>query len=124
MATGTTAPTSEAVATLAHELRTPITAVMATVSVLVAELDQLDREQTSSLLRRLERSTIWLNGLIENMVSTVALDTGSVRLERLAISVESCLEQVLPVVQPLLERKEQRLRVAPAAADAELFVDP
>jgi signal transduction histidine kinase len=114
----------EAVATVAHELRTPVAALMMTISMLVADFDDLNREQTSSLLRRMERSTIWLHGLIENLVSTAALDAGNVRLRHEVVSVKECVDQVLPIVQALLERKDQQLRVSSRAATTLLSADP
>jgi signal transduction histidine kinase len=115
---------SETLATVAHELRTPVAALMMTVSMLVSDFDELDRDQTSRLLERMQRSMIWLQGLIENLTSTAALDAGGVRLRRDVVSVDDCVEQVWPIVQPLFDRQSQSLRVSPEAKTIFLCVDP
>jgi K+-sensing histidine kinase KdpD len=118
------ASASETLAVVVHELRTPIATLMTSISLLLSDFDQLDRKQAADMLRRMERSAIWLQGLIENLTSTTLLDAGNLRLRPETISVQDCVEQILPVVQPILDRKGQSVWITPKAAHTFLVVDP
>jgi signal transduction histidine kinase len=101
----------DVLATLAHEFRTPIASLRATVEALVADRELLSAEQTTEMLSRLQRGTVWLQGFVENFLSSVSLDAQQLRIRCRPVQLRDCLEQVLPMVEPLLARRGQRVEV-------------
>lgn len=120
---GPRAPEPALIATLAHELRTPLATLRATVELL-EDLPALSPEDAGQLVRRLGRSVAWMDGLVENMTTWAAVEAGRLTLHRRPLRVLDCIEAALALVQPLLERKEQRVQVACAAPEAAVAGDP
>ena len=73
----------DVLATLAHEFRTPIASLRATVDALIADRDLLSAGQTAEMLGRLQRGTLWLQGFVENFLSAASLDARQLRIRRL-----------------------------------------
>ena len=111
-------PTFDVLATIAHEFRTPIASLRATVEALVADREVLSEEQTAEMLGRLQRGTVWLQGFVENFLSSASLDAQQLRLRRRPVPLSECIEQVLPMVEPLLARRGQRVDVRGSAETA------
>jgi signal transduction histidine kinase len=103
--------TVDVLATLAHEFRTPIASLRATVEALVTDREVLSAEQTTEMLSRLQRGTVWLQGFVENFLSSVSLDAQQLTIRRRPVLLSDCVEQVLPMVEPLLSRRGQRVEV-------------
>jgi signal transduction histidine kinase len=101
----------DVIATLAHEFRTPIASLRATVEAMVADREILSAEQTTEMLNRLQRGTVWLQGFVENFLSSVSLDAQQLSIRRRPVVLGECLEQVLPMVEPLMARRGQRVEV-------------
>src|SRR5262245_49404344 len=112
--------TVDVLAALAHEFRTPIASLRATVEALVADREILSEEQTAEMLGRLQRGTVWLQGFVENFLSSASLDAQQLRIRRRPLPLSECVEQVLPMVEPLLARRGQRVEVS---GDLETIVD-
>ena len=111
-------PTFDVLATIAHEFRTPIASLRATVEALVADRESLTGEQAAEMLGRLQRGTVWLQGFVENFLSSASLDAQQLRLRRRPVPLSECIEQVLPMVEPLLARRGQRVDVRGSAETA------
>src|SRR3954465_8363291 len=94
--------TLDVLATMAHEFRTPIASLRATVEALVADRGILSEEQTAEMLSRLQRGTVWLQGFVENFLSSASLDAQQLKLRRRPFLLSECVEQVLPMVEPLM----------------------
>jgi signal transduction histidine kinase len=101
----------DALATLMHELRTPLATMHATLEL----LDQLGtggNEDTGYLVSRLRHSVEWMTGLVDNASTWAALEAGRLALRRTPLSILDCLHAAARLTQPLLERRGQRVRLA------------
>jgi signal transduction histidine kinase len=121
---------SDAVASIAligHELRTPLSALHATVEVL-ADYPDLDAEDVRYLVRRLQLGLAWMEDLVDNLTAWAQIDSGTLRLDRSLTKVGECVAAAAAIVEPFLERKEQHLAIRTPAtppvvlADARLLV--
>jgi signal transduction histidine kinase len=101
----------DVLATMAHEFRTPIASLRATVEALVADGETLSKEQIAEMLGRLQRGTVWLQGFVENFLSSACLDAQQLTIRRRPVQLSDCVEQVLPMVEPLLARRGQRVEL-------------
>ncbi len=103
-------PSTELLATVAHELRTPLATLHATLEVL-GDLSTLDPADAARFLYRLQRAVGWMDGLVDNLTTWTSLQSGHLVLNCARMEVLACIEPALALVQPLLERKEQHVRL-------------
>jgi signal transduction histidine kinase len=106
-------------ATVAHELRGPLTALATSSELLAEDFLHLDPEQVKSMLGAMHRRTIWLQGLVENLLCAATIREGRLALYPQTLSLIDVIEDVETVVGPLLEQRGQhlRIRIAPRLPD-------
>src|SRR5438270_7765715 len=56
-------------ATVAHELRGPLTALATSSELLAEDFEILDPDQVRGMLSAIHRRTLWLQGLVENLLA-------------------------------------------------------
>jgi signal transduction histidine kinase len=118
-------PTHEltVLATVAHELRGPLTALATSSELLAEDFLHLDPEQVKSMLGAMHRRTLWLQGLVENLLCAATIREGRLQLYRQSLSLADLLTDVDAVVGPLLAQRGQRLRVRMASRLPEVLAD-
>ncbi|MCA1644305.1 MAG: HAMP domain-containing histidine kinase [Chloroflexi bacterium] len=110
-------------ATIAHELRGPLTALATSSELLAEDFLHLDSEQVKSMLDAMHRRTMWLQGLVENLLIAATIREGRLHLYRQSLSLSDVLADVDAVVSPLLAQRVQRLRVRFGRGVPEVLVD-
>jgi two-component system, OmpR family, sensor histidine kinase KdpD len=98
-------------ATVAHELRGPLTALATSSEILAEDFQHLDPEQVKSMLGAMHRRTLWLQGLVENLLCAATIREGRLQLYRQSLSMSDLMEDVYAVIDPLLAQRGQRLRL-------------
>ncbi len=96
---------------VAHEVRTPLASLVASVEILAADYKEMSPAEMTATIRRIERAAVRLNNLVENV-----LDAGSIRAGRFTIypapvALDQIVDGVAATLQPLLEEKRQRLQI-------------
>lgn len=122
---GQTAPHHEltVLATVAHELRGPLTALATSSELLAEDYAHLDPEQIKSMLGAMHRRTLWMQGLVENLLCAATIREGRLQLNRQLVDLGEVVEEVEAVVGPLLEQRGQRLRVRIGSHVPEIMAD-
>jgi two-component system sensor histidine kinase KdpD len=122
---GQTAPHHEltVLATVAHELRGPLTALATSSELLFEDFSHLDPEQVRSMLGAMHRRTVWLQGLVENLLCAATIREGRLQLNCQLLILADVVEEVEAVVVPLLEQRGQRLRARIAGQVPEVTAD-
>src|SRR5919198_3131368 len=110
-------------ATIAHELRGPLTALATSSELLAEDFVHLDPEQVKHMLEAMHRRTLWLQGLVENLLCAATIREGRLTLYRQSLSVADLLADVDAVVGPLLAQRGQRLRVRLLSGVPEVLAD-
>lgn len=109
---------AEALAMVAHELRSPLHALALSAELLDADLDTMERQQVRTMVRGMYRKAVWLEGLLENLLCAARPGEPLVLNKRL-VYLPEVLSDITPLVEPFLTQRDQRLRcrvVAPGAA--------
>lgn len=97
----------EFLATLAHELRNPMAAVLTAGQVLqLADLDATTRTRAVDIIVRQSRQQA---RLVDDLLDVSRLTRGKITLRREPVDVPRLLVEVAELYQPNLERKRQRL---------------
>lgn len=102
---------SQFLALLGHEIRTPVTTVVAAVDLLRAQsLPQEVREVVDSVYR----SVHTLKSLTDDLLDLARLETGNLRVQRQAMALRPVLEGTVEPLQQQARRKGILLLAAPA----------
>ena len=112
------------VATISHELRTPMNAVLGYTQLLADELYGPVTPAQKDHLGRVTQSGKHLLGLIEQLLGYARIEAGEEVVRATPVLLSDIVEQTLMVVRPLAERKGLRIRVEAPTSPIELFTDP
>src|SRR6185436_10456734 len=106
---------------ISHEFRTPLAAQRASLELLRERLDQVDRETEGGALgnedpaRRLvlslERGSLRLTQLVDNLLESVRIEAGHAPLRRGLVALDEVVEEAVELTSPLLAQRNQRLEV-------------
>jgi two-component system sensor histidine kinase KdpD len=98
-------------ATVAHEIRGPVTALATSSELLVDDLELLDQDQVRGMVSAIHRRALYLQGLVENLLCAGLIRQGALVLQRQAVGLAELLADTRTVVEPLLARRHQALRI-------------
>lgn len=88
----------EFLATLSHEMRTPLNAVLGWAQILAGE--GLTVEENQSGLETIQRNVRSLTSLIEDLLDTARIESGKIRLELARAELEPVLAATLEALRP------------------------
>lgn len=112
---------SDLVATVAHELRSPLTGVKGFVTTLLSKWDRLNDEQKKLMLNTVNTDAERLSRLITELLDVARIDTGRLPLYPREVDAVPVLDRVVASVQAGTSRT---LTVRHAATEAAVFADP
>jgi signal transduction histidine kinase len=109
---------------VAHELRTPIAALSATLDLLVDDALTMPRAELGSMVGTLHRSALRLEYLVENLLDAGSIEAGTFQIRAVPASVRQSLQEALIFVQPLLDSKHQGLDAVLHKDSERVLADP
>lgn len=112
----------EFLATLSHELRSPLNAILGWTNLLRSR--QLDETTVSRALETIERNARSQVQLIEDLLDVSRIIRGQLRLDVQTTSLISVIEAALDSVRPAAEAKNIRLQSVLDPAAGPVFGDP
>jgi len=112
---------SDLVATVAHELRSPLTGVKGFVTTLLNKWDRLSDEQKKLLLTTVHADSERLSRLITELLDVARIDTGRLPLYRRQLPVGPAVDKVVDSVRAGSGR---RIVVSHEDPTAPVFADP
>lgn len=80
---------------VSHDLRTPLTSIYGSCSVILDNFDSIPREKQIKLLKDMQADSQWLNRMVENLLSVTRVDTDKVRLSKHSTVVEELIDALL-----------------------------
>jgi signal transduction histidine kinase len=103
---------------VAHELRTPISGLIASLDLVVDDALNMPRNELALLAGALRRSALRLEHLVENLMDAGSIEAGTFQVRAQTASLKHSLSEAMAFTQPMLESKGQELvRVLDADAD-------
>lgn len=111
------------VATIAHELKTPLTAIRTCVGLLTDPSAQTDEEIRQRLLDRVSASAEGMQHLIENLLDLARYRAGRLQLERRWIDAGDVARDVVGLIGPLAEERGQAIRLDLPATPVLVYAD-
>lgn len=111
-------------ANISHEFRTPLSAIRASVDILLEDLSGLSKDEIAELLHSVFLSVTGLQTLIDNLLESLSIEAGRFTIRRVPSDMATVIEQSAIVMRPLLDRREQRLDVVIPASLPPVWMDP
>ena len=96
---------------VAHEVRGPLMALGMSAELLAEDLDRMDRQQIRDVVEAMRARVLWMQGLVENLLCAAAIREGRFHLQPQPVDLVETLAEVQVVVKPLLDQRQQRLRL-------------
>lgn len=115
---------SHFLANVSHEFRTPLSAVAASVELLLDQAPDLPPDELQELLTSLHLGVLNLQKLVDNLLESASIEAGRFRVHPRPVHLEGIIAEVIDVMQPLLDRQGQQLMVALPAVLPPVSADP
>jgi signal transduction histidine kinase len=96
---------------ISHEFRTPLAAQLASIELLHEGLDSMPAEQQKELVLSLERGTLRLTRLIDNLLESVRIESGQLGIRHQSVALEEVIEDADALIGALLKQRRQRLEL-------------
>ncbi len=80
---------------ISHDLRTPLTSISGNAAILLEDLGDLDESRKKALYASIYDDAIWLNGLVENLLTITRTENGTVKLNLQSEMVSDAVEEAL-----------------------------
>jgi len=95
--------------TLSHELKTPLTSIIAAAGLLAEELEAVGEESYQKLIRNITHNANTLEVRLAELLEIVKAGGGGLRLKFEPLDIKSLLQGIEWQVDPLIQSKEQKL---------------
>ncbi len=112
---------SDLVATVAHELRSPLTGVKGFVTTLLSKWDRLNDDQKKLMLATVASDAERLSRLITELLDVARIDTGRLPLYRRPLDAVPILERLADSIRAGTSRT---ITIVAPEAGARVFADP
>jgi signal transduction histidine kinase/HAMP domain-containing protein len=99
-------------ANISHEFRTPLSAQLASLELLLDRIQSRGSDpETESLVLSLERGTLRLTQLIDNLLESVRIEAGQDSIRRRSVALDEVVEEAVEMTSPLMVQRGQRIQV-------------
>jgi signal transduction histidine kinase len=98
-------------ANISHEFRTPLAAQLASLELLEDNLDDMPRDQLRELVATLQRGTLRLTRLIDNLLESVRIESGQLSIRTQPVAIEAVVREAGELVAGLLAQRGQSLEL-------------
>ncbi|HMI85460.1 MAG TPA: GAF domain-containing protein, partial [Polyangiaceae bacterium] len=112
----------EFLATVSHELRTPLTAIMGWAKLLASPV--LNEAKRSRALETIDRNTVAMAELIDDLLDMSRIVSGRLRIDRHAVDLAHVLRSAIDSIAPTADAKQIRITPLFDADSAVLAGDP
>lgn len=92
---------------ITHEFRTPLSALSASIEILLEEADDLEPIEMHHLLDSVRLSTINLENLIDNLLEGSSIETGRFRVNPHPVDLYNVIQTACTTIEPLLTKYGQ-----------------
>ncbi len=80
---------------VSHDLRTPLTTIYSSSSVLLDNYDEFSDKQRRQILKGISEDSLWLSRMVENLLSITKLDTANVKVIKTNTALDELIDSAL-----------------------------
>ena len=114
---------AEVVASIAQELRTPMTSIAGYTDLLLGESVGILGAMQRQFLQRVKANIARMDGMLTDLVQITAIDTGQIKLEAASIDVPELIKDAVMSASTLFREREQSIRLELADHLPRLHID-
>ena len=114
---------SEFVATVSHELKTPLTAIIGSAQTLARRRERMNEEQQSNLVDMIERQGNRLLRLVEDVLTAARIESGTPKLRRELIDLKDLADFVVQSIAHTELGAEREITVHPDPQHPQVWGD-
>lgn len=107
--------------TISHDLRTPLTSISGNAGTLLENESRFDAETRHGLYEAIYDDSLWLTALVENILASTRLESGSAQLRLSSELIEDIFREALSHIRM---RDGQSIRIEPSDELMLVRVDP
>lgn len=96
---------------ITHEFRTPLTALAASVELMLDQTDSLTQNELEQMLTWLHLGILGLQTLVDNLLETASLEAGRFKISPRPTDLGEIIAEATRQVHPLLQKYQQHLVV-------------
>jgi len=111
-------------ANVAHEFRTPLSALAASTEMLLDRTSELSPAELETLLTSLHVGVVGLQTLVDNLLESASIEAGRFRVYTHPSDLGQIIAEAMRTMQPLLDKRGQRLTVELPVAIPMVEADP
>ena len=111
-------------ANITHEFRTPLSALKASIELILESLGEVSQSEIERLLRSIHYSISGLQTLIDNLLESASIESGQFRIRLQEARLSEVIGVAVRVMAPLLQRRDQGLQIEMDWSLPPLSLDP
>jgi PAS domain S-box-containing protein len=111
-------------ANISHEFRTPLSALNASVELLLDELEHYSLAEIRELLNSIHLSVSGLQTLIDNLLESMSIEAGRFKIRPKPTDLNTIVLDAVQLMEPLLNRRRQELMLKGWDRLSPVDVDP
>jgi PAS domain S-box-containing protein len=110
-------------ANIAHEFRTPLSALAASIELLMDQAPDLSDDEMQELLTSLHLGALGLQTLVDNLLESASIEAGRFHVSPRCSDLGRIIAKATQTMQPLIEKYRQHLVVEIPASIPEVIAD-
>lgn len=107
---------------ITHDMRAPLSCIQGYAQILARDMPE--SQAADRCLQPILRSARRLNGMIEDILNTIKLESGDMKLKTVTVDAETLCAGAFEVHEPLAARRNIKFSVVPPSAKIEFPGDP
>jgi PAS domain S-box-containing protein len=111
-------------ANISHEFRTPLSALAASIELMMDESQALTVEEMGELVNSIHMSTLGLQTLVDNLLESTTIEAGKFVIRPRQTNLKQVIDNAARMMSPLMKRRQQRLVIAKPLPEMSLVGDP
>jgi PAS domain S-box-containing protein len=111
-------------ANVAHEFRTPLSALAASIELLLDQASDLSAGEINELLSSLHLGILNLQTLVDNLLEGGSIEAGHFKVSARSVDLELIIADAVRTMQPLLNKYGQRIVIELPARVPAVYADP
>lgn len=109
---------------VAHELRTPVSALTASLDLLHHDLSTMSAAEQRAMVGTVRRSALRLEALVESLLDIGSIQAGTFEVRAMVSSLRRCLREAVFLAQPLTSTRRQTVRARIPREHDRVLADP
>lgn len=85
---------------VSHDLRTPLTSITGNSSLLMEDSSVLDNEKRMQIYKEINNDSVWLTGLVENLLSVTRIENGTMEIKTEPELIDDIFGEAARIVSP------------------------